>query len=158
MLVPNTFNCLSFKLMLGWNMQITTSIYFYLLLLIFLRHLIILLCELAYFKLICLVSMSSFCCCSFTQSGLTLCNPMDCSMPSFPVLHHLPEFAHTHVHWVSDAIQPPHPLSPPSPPALNLSQHQGLFQWVSSSHQVAKIQEFQLQHQSFQWVFRTDFL
>ena len=64
----------------------------------------------------------------------------------------------THVHWVSDAIQPSHPLSSPSPPALNLSQHQGFFQWVSSSHQVAKVLEFQLQHQSFQWIFRTDFL
>ena len=62
------------------------------------------------------------------------------------------------VHWVGDAIQPYHPLSSPSPPAPNLSQHQGLFQWVSSSHQVAKVLEFQLQHQSFQWTFRTDFL
>ena len=70
----------------------------------------------------------------------------------------LPEFTQTHVHRVSDAIQPSHPLSSPSPPAFNLSQHQGLFQWVSSSHQVAKVLEFQLQHQSFQWIFRTDFL
>ena len=76
----------------------------------------------------------------------------------FPVLHHLPEFTQTHVHWVCDAIQPSHPLSSPSPPAFNLPQHQGLFQWVSSSHQVAKGLEFQLQHQSFQWIFRTDFL
>ena len=98
------------------------------------------------------------CCCSFSQSCLTLCEPMDCSMPGFPVFHYLLEFAQTHVHWVSDAIQPSHPLSSPSPPALNLSQHQGLFQWVSSSHQVAKVLEFQLQHQSFQWIFRTDFL
>ena len=64
----------------------------------------------------------------------------------------------THVHWVSDAIQLSHPLSSPSPPALNLSQHQGLFQWVSSLHQVAKVLEFQLQHQSFQWILRNDFL
>ena len=64
----------------------------------------------------------------------------------------------THVHWVSDAIQPSHPLSSPSPPALNLSQHQGLFLWVSSSYQVNKVLEFQFQHQSFQWIFRTDFL
>ena len=64
----------------------------------------------------------------------------------------------THVHWVSDTIQPSHPLSSPSPPALNLSQNQGLFQWVSSSHQVTKVLEFQLQHQSFQWTLRTDFL
>ena len=75
---------------------------------------------------------------------------------SFPVLHYLPEFAQTHVHQVSDAIQPSHPLSPPSPPALHLSQHHGLFQWVGSLHQAAK--ELQLQHQSFQWIFRVDFL
>ena len=68
------------------------------------------------------------------------------------------EFTQTHVHHISDAIQPSHPLSSPSPPIFNLSQHQCLFQWVSSSHQVAKILEFQLQHQSFKWVFRTDFL
>ena len=75
-----------------------------------------------------------------------------------PVHHHLPESAQTHVHWVGDAIQPSHPLLSPSPPALNLSQHQGLFQWVSSSHEVAKVLEFQLQHQSFQWTPRTDLL
>ena len=75
---------------------------------------------------------------------------MDCSMPGFPVHHQLPKFAQTHVHRVSDAIQPSYPLSSPSPPALNLSQHQGLFKWVSSSHQVAKVLE--LQHQSFQWL------
>ena len=69
-------------------------------------------------------------CSSGAKSCLTLCNPMDYSMPGFPVLHYLPEFAQTHVHWVSDAIQPPHPLSPPSPLALSLSQHRGLFQWV----------------------------
>ena len=73
-------------------------------------------------------------CCSFTQSCLTLCHPMDCSTRGFPVLHYLLEFAQTHVHWISDAIQPSHSLSSPSPPAFNLSQHQGLFQWVSSSH------------------------
>jgi len=75
-----------------------------------------------------------------------------------PVHHQLPEFTETHVHWVGDAIQPSHPLSSLSPPAFNISQHQGLFQWVSSLHLVAKILEFQLQHQSFQWIFRTDFL
>ena len=75
-----------------------------------------------------------------------------------PVHHQLPEFTQTHVHWVNYAIQPSHPLSSPSPPALNLSQHQGLFQWVSSSHSVAKILQFQLQRQSFQWLFRTDLL
>ena len=68
------------------------------------------------------------------------------------------EFPQTHFHWVSDAIQPSHPLSSPSPPAFNLSQHQGPFKWVSSSHQVAKVLEFQLQHQSFQWTLRTDLL
>ena len=73
-------------------------------------------------------------------------------------LPELPESTQTHVHWVSDAIQPSHPLSSPSPPVLNLSQHQGLFQWVSSLHQVAKVLEFQLQHQSFQWTPRTDYL
>ena len=82
---------------------------------------------------------------------------MHCSMPGFPVLHHLLEFSQTHVCWVSDAIQPSHPLSSPSPPALDLSQHQRLFQWVSSMHQVARVLEFQLQHQSFQWIFRVDF-
>ena len=81
-----------------------------------------------------------------------------CSTPGFPVHHQLPECAQTHVHRVGDAIQPSHPLSSPSPPAFSLSQHQGLFQWVTSSHQVAKVLEFQLQHQSFQWIFRTDFL
>ena len=90
---------------------------------------------------------------SVTQSCATLCNPMDHSMPAFPVHHQLLELAQTHVHWVGDAIQPSHPLSAPSPPAFNISQHQGLFQWVNSSHQVAKLLEFQLQHQSFQWIF-----
>ena len=82
---------------------------------------------------------------------------MDCSTPGFPVHHQLPEFTQTHVHCSGDAIQPSHPLSSHSP-AFNLSQHQGIFQWVSSSHQVAKVSELQLQHQSFQWIFRTDFL
>ena len=98
------------------------------------------------------------CCCSVAQLCPTLCYPMDCSMPGFPVLHYLLELAETWVHWVSDAIQPSHPLSPPSLPAFNLSQHQRLFQWVSSSHQVAKVLELQLQHQSFQWIVRADFL
>ena len=89
---------------------------------------------------------------SVAQSCPTLCDPMDCSTPCLPVHHQLPEFTQTHVHWVSDAIQPSHPLSSPSPPALNLSQHQGLFQWVSSSHQVTKVLELPLQHQSFQWI------
>ena len=95
---------------------------------------------------------------SVAQSCPTLCGPMNCSTPGLLVHHQLPEFTQTHVHWVSDAIQPSHPLSSPSPPALNLSQHQGLFQWVSSSHKVAKVLEFQLQHQSFQWTPRTDLL
>ena len=92
------------------------------------------------------------------QSCLTLCDPMDCSTPGIPVHHQLPEHTQTHVHRVGDAIQPSHPLLSPSLPGFNLSQHQDLFQWVSSSHQVAKVLEFQLQHQSFQWIFRTDFL
>ena len=78
---------------------------------------------------------------SFTQSCSTLCDPMDCSMPGFPVHHQLPEVAQIYVHRVSDAIQPSHPLPPPSPFAFNLSQHQGLFKWVSSSHQVVKVLE-----------------
>ena len=81
-----------------------------------------------------------YCCFSVTKSCLTLCDAMDCSMPGFPVLHCLPRFAQTHVHWVENAIQSSHPLLPPSPPALNLSQPQGLFQWISSLHQVAKLQ------------------
>ena len=95
--------------------------------------------------------------CSVTQLCLTACDPMDCSMPGSLVLHHLLEFAQTHVHWASDAIQPSLLLSSPSP-AFSLSQHQGLFQWVSSSHQVAKVLEFQLQCQSFQSIFRVDYL
>ena len=94
---------------------------------------------------------------SVTQSCLTLCDPMDCSTPCLPVHHQLLELAQTHVHWVGDSIQPSHLLSSPSPPAFNLAQHQGLFKWVSSSHQVAKVLEFQLQHQSFQWIFGTHF-
>ena len=78
---------------------------------------------------------------------------MDCNKPGFPVYHQLPEFTQTHVHWVGDVIQLSHPLSSPSPPAFSLFQHQSLFQWVSSLHQVAKVLEFQLQHQSFQWIF-----
>ena len=93
----------------------------------------------------------------FSHCHVWLCNPMDCSTPGFPVHHQLPEPTQTHVHRVGDAIQPSHPLLSPSPPAFNLSKHQGLFQWVSSLHQVANVLEFQLQHQSFQWIFRTDF-
>ena len=95
---------------------------------------------------------------SVAQSCLTICNLMDYSTPGLPVHHQLPEFTQTHVYWVGDMIQPTHPLSSPSPPAHNLSKHQGLFKWVSSSHQVAKILEFQLQHQSSQWTPRTDLL
>ena len=95
---------------------------------------------------------------SVTQSCPTLCDPMDRSTPGFPVRHQLPELIQTHVHQVGDAIQPSHPLLPPSPFAFNLFQHQSLFKWVSSSHQVAKVLELQVQHQSFQRIFRTDFL
>ena len=94
---------------------------------------------------------------SVTQSCPTLRDPMNRSTPGLPVHHQLPEPTQTHVHWVGDAIQTSHPLSSPSLPALNLSQHQSLFKWVSSSHHVAKVMEFQLQHQSFQWT-RTDLL
>ena len=87
---------------------------------------------------------------SVAQSCLTLCNPMNRSTPGLPVHHQLPEFTQTHVHRVSDAIQPSHPLSSPSLPAPNPSQHQSLFQWVNSSHEVAKVLEFQLQHNSLQ--------
>ena len=96
--------------------------------------------------------------CSVTQSCLTLCDPMNRSMPGLPVHHQLLEFTQTHVHWVSDAIYSSHPLSSPSPPAFNFSQYQGLFKWVSFSHQVAKVLEFQLQHHTFQWTTRTDLL
>ena len=89
---------------------------------------------------------------------MTLFNPVDYNTPGCPVLHYFLELAQIHIHSVSDTIQPPHPLSSPSPPAFSLSQHQGLFQWVGSSHQMAKVLELQLQHQSFQWIFRVDFL
>jgi len=92
---------------------------------------------------------------SVIQSCLTLCDPMDGKMPGFPVHHQLPELAKTHFHRVGDAIQPSHPLSSPSP-AFSLSQHGGLFQGVSSLHQVAKLLEFQLLYQSFQVILRTD--
>ena len=105
-------------------------------------------CEFAYLLLFIQFS-------SVAQSCLTLFDPMDCSTPGLPVHCQLPEFTQTHVHQVSDAIQPSHPLSSPSP-AFNLFQYQDLFQWVSTSHQVANVFEFQ--HQSFQWIFRTDFL
>ena len=101
---------------------------------------------------------------SVTQLCPTLCDAMGCSTPGLPLHHQLPEFTQTHVHWVGDAIQPSHPLLYPSPPAFNLSQHQEisqhqeLFKWVSSSQQVARVLEFHLQHQSFQWTPRTDLL
>ena len=99
--------------------------------------------------------LSRCCCCSVTSGSLRPHGPQHarppCPSPA-------PEFPQTHVHRVGGAIQPSHPLSPPSPFALNLSQHQGLFQWDTSSHQVAKVLELQLQHQSLQWIFRTEFL
>ena len=95
---------------------------------------------------------------SAAQSCLTLCNPMNCSTPGLPVHHQLPKFTQTNVHWVCDVIQLSHPLSSPSPPAPNPSQHQDLFQWVNSSHEVAKVLDFQPQHQSFQWTPRTGLL
>ena len=95
---------------------------------------------------------------SVTQSCPTLWDPMNCRMPGLPVHHQLPEFTQTHVHQVGDAIQPSHPLSSPSPPAPNPSQHHSLFQWVNSSHEVAKVLEFQLQHHSLQRNSRADLL
>ena len=106
-----------------------------------------------YIYIILHICVGMSCCCSVTKWHLTLCGPMNCSMSCY-----LPESAQTQVHWVNDAIQPSHPLSPPFPLALNLSQHQGLFQRVISSHQVAKVLMLQLQHQSFQWVFKVNFL
>ena len=91
-------------------------------------------------------------------SHVWLCNPMDWSTPGFPVLHHLLQLAQTHIYQVSDAIQPSYPLLSPSSPAFSLPENQGLLQWVSSSHQVAKVLELQHQHKSFQWIFRVDFL
>ena len=93
---------------------------------------------------------------SVTQSCPTLCNLMDCTMPGFPVHHQLLELLK--LIWVSDAIQLPHPLLSPSPPAFSLSHHQDLFQRVSSLYQVAKVLQFQLQHHSFQWILRTDII
>ena len=109
------------------------------------------------------VSTSLSCFSSVAQSCPTPCNPIECSTSGPPVHQQLPELVQTHVHWVGDAILPPHPLLSPSPLAFNLAQHQGLFKWVSSSHQVAKLLEFQLQRQSFQWIselisFRMDWL
>ena len=100
----------------------------------------------------------SLLCSSVAQLCPTLCHPMDCSMTGLPVPHYLPKFAQVHAHYISDAIQPSHSLTPSSPSALNLSQHQGLFQWVICSHQMTKILELQLQHQqqSFQGIFRVD--
>ena len=92
---------------------------------------------------------------SVAQLCPTLCHPRNHSTPGLPAHYKLPEFTQTHAHRVDDAIQPSHPLSSPSPSAPNLSQHQGLFQWVNSSHEVAKVLKFQLQHQSFQWTPRT---
>ena len=95
---------------------------------------------------------------SSVAQSCRLCNPMKRSTPGLPVYHQLPESMQTHVHWVGDAIQPSHPLWSSSPPTPNLSQYQGFFKWVSSLHQVAKVLEFQLQHQSFQRTPRTDLL
>ena len=100
----------------------------------------------------CMAIFNLNCCCSVCKLCLTLCDPLDCSTVDFPGLHYLPEFVQIHVHWV----MPSHPLPHSSPFAFNLSQHQSLFQWGSFSYQVAKVLE--LQHQSFQWIFKVDFL
>ena len=91
-------------------------------------------------------------------SYIQLCDHIDCSTPGSPVLHHLLEFVQTHVYWIDDATRPSHLLSPFSLPALNLSQHQGIFQWVISLHHMIKVFELQVQHQSFQSMARVDFL
>ena len=109
-------------------------------------------------RCVCFSLSSPFQFSSIAQSCPTLYHPMNCSTPGLPIHHQLPEFTQTHVHRVGNAIQPSHPLSSPSPCALNLFHHQGLFKWVSFSHQVAKVLEFQLQHQSFQWAPRTELL
>ena len=101
------------------------------------------------------INLKNFMFNSVAQSWLTLCDPMDCSTPGLPVHHQLLKLTQTHVHWVSDTI---HPSGVPLSFCLQSFQHQGLFQWVNSSHEVAKVLEFQLQHQCFQWIFRTDFL
>ena len=111
-----------------------------------------------FLQCICTVTFGSVQFSSVAQSRPTLCDPMNRSTPGLPVYHQFPESTQTHVHWVSDAIQPSPPLSSPSPPAFNLSQHQGLFKWVSSLHQVTKVLEFKLQHQSCQWTPRPDLL
>ena len=100
-----------------------------------------------------LLHIKYYYCCSVAQSRTTLRNPVDCSMPGFPVLYYLLEFAQIHIHWVGDSIQQYHPLSTTSPTAVNLSLCQGIFQWIGSLHQMAEILELQLQHQSFQWIF-----
>ena len=103
-----------------------------------------------------LMNKNAIWCACWCFNHWVVSDPMDCSTPGLPVPHHFPVFAQVHVHCIGDAVQPSHPLSPPSPPALNLFQHQGLVQWVGCSHQVAK--GLELQHQSFQWIFRVDFL
>ena len=104
--------------------------------------------------LVCIVALSFS---QFSRSGVSYSLQLHESQHARPPCPSpTPRVYPNHVHWVGDAIQPSHPLSSPSPPALNLFQHQGLFKWVSTSHQVAKVSEFQLQHQSFQWTPRTD--
>ena len=115
-------------------------------------------CWVAYRVIITIFLNSMYQFSSVTQSCLTLCDPMNHSMPGLPGHYQLPEFSQIHVHRVVDAIQPSHPLSSPSPLAPSPSQHQGLFQWVNSSNEVAKVLEFQHQHQSFQWTPGTDLL
>ena len=104
------------------------------------------------------MSLLSCCCCSVAQLCLTLCNPMNCITPGFPLLHYLPELSQTHVHWVGDAIQPSQPLSSPSPPDFSFSQQQEVFSNKFLFTSGAQVLELQLQHQSFQWRFRVDFL
>ena len=104
-----------------------------------------------------LINMLFCCCCSVAKPSPTICDPIDCNIPGFSVLYYLLEFSQIHVLHVGDAIKPSHPLPPPSPFAFNLSQHQGLFHWVDSSHQETKVLELQLQHQFFQWIFTVEY-
>ena len=111
--------------------------------------------NLVYHILFCIIELNFYCC---SVSHVWLCSPVDCSMPGFPVLSHAPKLVQTHVHRIIDSIQPSHPLSSSSPTAFSLSQHQALFQWVSSLYQVAKSLELQFLLQSFQGIFRVHFL
>ena len=141
-----------------WETELTDWLTPYKFILIEFSRFSLLLCNLFFpFYLISCNSSSDCFFCSVIQLCPTVCNPMDGRMPGLPVSHHLPKFPPVHVHCISDAIQPSHPLMTSSPSACNLFQHWELFQWVSYSHQMTKILELQLQHRSFQGVFRVEY-